>query len=292
MKRPELNFEKPDVKVPAVVENLYRDLRDRRLLPIVGLLVVAIIAVPIALSASGGTPSSTAAPVPEIVPADAPEAQAAVLADNPGLRDYRERLDALKAQNPFDQQFETSGLEGTEVESGTESVDSVTSSGGGELGVSSGTEESTTTSPDSTSTSTSSPDSSGSTGGAVDTGDSTTGEPEILFYSFKADLQYGLEGDVKEHRNVKYLDMLSPVGTFLGASIDRGTAVFGLSSSIVSVTGDGECVPSPDACEFLTLEKGKSAVLTYQRPGTEPANYRLGVDDIRIVKVKEPPVIE
>jgi hypothetical protein len=288
MKRPELKFDKPDIKVPPVVEDLYRDLRDRRLLPIVALLLVAIVAVPIALSASGGTRASTAAPTAEIVSAEAPEAQAAVLADNPGLRDYRERLDELKAQNPFDQQFETSGLEGTEVESGTETLDTV-SSGGGDVATGTDTAGSTSTS-SSGATSTSSPDTS-SGSGSVDTDGSTT-EPEVLFYSFKADLQYGLEGEVKEHRNVKYLDMLSPVGTFLGASIDRKTAVFGLSSSVVAVTG-GECVPSPDACDFLSLEKGKSAVLAYQRPADPaPANYRLVVDDIRIVKVNEPPVIE
>jgi hypothetical protein len=288
MKRPELKFDKPDIKVPPVVEDLYRDLRDRRLLPIVALLLVAIVAVPIALSASGGTRASTAAPTAEIVSAEAPEAQAAVLADNPGLRDYRERLDELKAQNPFDQQFETSGLEGTEVESGTETLDTV-SSGGGDVATGTDTAGSTSTS-SSGATSTSSPDTS-SGSGSVDTDGSTT-EPEVLFYSFKADLQYGLEGEVKEHRNVKYLDMLSPVGTFLGASIDRETAVFGLSSSVVSVTG-GECVPSPDACDFLSLDKGKSAVLAYQRPADPaPAYYRLVVDDIRIVKVNEPPVIE
>src|ERR671916_709972 len=129
MKRPELKLAKPSVKAPPVVADLYRDLRDRRLLPLVALLVIAIIAVPIALSASGGAPATTATPAAEIVPADAPEAQAAVLAENPGLRDYRKRLDALKSQNPFEQQFETSGLEGTEGSSGGSTVDSVTSGG-------------------------------------------------------------------------------------------------------------------------------------------------------------------
>ena len=286
MKRPELKLGKPDVKVPAVVENVYRDLRDRRLLPLVVLLLVAIVAVPIALSAGGSSPT-TSAPAAEIVPADAPEAQAAVLADNPGLRDYRKRLHALKAQNPFKQRFQTSGLSGTEVESGATSVDSVTSSGGDVATDTGSSAPATSTSSGSTSTSASPPDSSG--GGTVD---ADGAEPEVFFYTFKADLQYGLEGDVRERRNVKYLDMLSPVGTFLGATLDRRTAVFGLSSSIVSVSGEGDCVPSPDSCEFLSLAKGKSAVLTYQRPGTEPAAYRLAVDDIRVVKVEEPPVVE
>lgn len=287
MKRPALKFDKPNVKLPPVVEDVYRDLHDRRLLPLVALLVVAIVAVPIALSVSSGTPSSSAPPVAEIVPADAPEAQAAVLADNPGLRDYRERLEALKSQNPFKQQFETSGLAGTEVESGAESVETITESGGAP--VTGGGDTGTVTDTGTGSTTTSSPDTS-SSGGNVES--TETVEPEIFFYTFKVDLQYGLEGDVKERRNVKLLDMLSPVGTFLGASADASQAVFALSSNVTAATGEGECAPSPDSCDFLLLEKGQSAALTYQQDGAEIATYRLGVDDIRLVKVKDPPTVE
>ena len=289
MKRPELKFDKPNVNVPPVVENVYRDLRDRKLLPLVVLLLVAIIAVPVVLSVSASTPPSTAAPVAEVVPADAPEAQAAVMAENPGLRDYRERLDALKAENPFDQQFETSGLAGPEVESGSESVSTVTESGGAPVTDGGDTGAVTDTSGGG-STTTSSPDTSSSSGGSVES--TETAEPEILFYTFKVDLQYGLEGDVRERRNVKLLDMLSPVGTFLGASADASQAVFALSSNVTAATGDGECSPSPESCDFLLLEKGQSAALTYQQDGAEIATYRLGVDDIRVVKVKNPPTVE
>jgi hypothetical protein len=288
MKRPELKFDKPNVKLPPVVEDVYRDLRDRRLLPLVALLLVAIIAVPVALSVSSGTPSSTGAPLAEIVPADAPEAQAAVLADNPGLRDYRERLDDLKSQNPFDQQFETSGLAGTEVESGSGSVETLTESGGAPV---TGSETGSVSATGGGSTTTSSLDSS-SAGGTGSAGSGAAVETEIFFYTFKVDLQYGLEGDVKERRNVKLLDLLSPVGTFIGAAPDASRAVFALSSNITAVAGEGECAPSPDSCDFLSLEKGQSATLTYQQEGAELATYRLGVDDIRVVKVKNPPAVE
>jgi hypothetical protein len=286
MKRPELKFDKPNVKLPPVVEDVYRDLRDRRLLPLVALLLVAIVAVPVALSVSSGAPSSSGAPLAEVVPADAPEAQAAVLAENPGLRDYRERLDDLKSQNPFDQQFETSGLAGTEVESGSGSVETLTDSGGAAV---TGSETGSVTATGGGSTTTSSPDTS-SSGGSVDSG--ATVETEIFFYTFKVDLQYGLEGDVKERRNVKLLDMLSPVGTFLGASPDASRAFFALSSNVTAISGEGDCAPSPESCDFLSLEKGESASLAYQQEGAELATYRLAVDDIRMVKVKNPPVVE
>jgi hypothetical protein len=287
MKRPELKFEKPNVKLPPVVEDVYRDLRDRRLLPLVALLLLAIVAVPVALSVSSGTPSSTGAPLAEIVPADAPEAQAAVLAEYPGLRDYRKRLDALKSQNPFEQQFETSGLAGTEVESGSASVETIAESGGAP--VTGGDESGSVVATGGSSTTTSSPDTS-SSGGSVDSGEAV--ETEIFFYTFKVDLQYGLEGDVKERRNVKLLDLLSPIGTFLGASPDASRAVFALSSNVTAVSGEGDCAPSAESCDFLSLEKGQSASLAYQQEGAELASYRLAVDDIRMVKVKKPPAVE
>ena len=48
LKGPDLKM--PDFKVPAFVSDLYYDLRDRRLLPLVGLVLVAIVAVPFLLS--------------------------------------------------------------------------------------------------------------------------------------------------------------------------------------------------------------------------------------------------
>ena len=44
LKGPDLKM--PELKVPAFVSDLYYDLRDRRLLPLVGFVLVAIVAVP------------------------------------------------------------------------------------------------------------------------------------------------------------------------------------------------------------------------------------------------------
>jgi len=52
-------FDAPDLKVPSLVKDLMADLRDRRLLPLVVLLVVAIIAVPLLL-ADGSSPPAPA----------------------------------------------------------------------------------------------------------------------------------------------------------------------------------------------------------------------------------------
>lgn len=275
------------MKRPQALDDLYRDLRDRKLLPIVGLLVVAIIAVPFALSASSDAPTPGETPVADIVPADAPEAQAAVLAENPGLRNYRQRLDALKSKNPFEQQFETSGIEQTTVGTPTGDTGSVTEVTGGSTSTSTTDTASGGSGWTSTSTSTTDP-----TTESVDVnGDETSTESKPQFYTFRLDLSYGVEGDVKKHKNVKMLDILNPVGAFIGVSEQGSRAYFTLSSDVTSVSGDGTCAPDPSDCEFLALKPGKSQLLTYQ-PATapEPVAYRLAIDEIRLVKVKKPQI--
>src|SRR6202012_1515611 len=51
----------PQVKMPRAVADLYADLRDRHLLPLVALLIVAIVAAPILLNK--GSDSKTPPPV-------------------------------------------------------------------------------------------------------------------------------------------------------------------------------------------------------------------------------------
>ena len=269
---------------PKFVDDLYRDLKDRNLLPLVALLVVGIIAVPIALSVSSDTPPPPAASA-ELVPADAPEAQAAVLAENPGLRNYKQRLEALKAKNPFEQQFEFSGLDETSVEGAVEESGVVETGAGGVSSGAGSAEVGSTSGETITETTTPSAD--------VDT---TAGETKIRFYTHRLDIAYGVEGDVKKEKNVKVLDLLDPVGAFIGASEDGARAFFMLSRDVTAVSGQGRCVPSPSNCEFLSLKEGQSETLTYQRGG-EPeyapaTNYRLAVDEIRLVKVKKPTVDE
>ena len=206
-----MNLKKPDfdvseVKVPQVVQDLYADLRDRKLLPIVGILLVAIVAVPILLSSSSGsTPNVTEAPPAEIVAAP----EAAVRRARRGARPPRlpQRLDALKAKNPFDQQFTDA--------SRRRSPRSPTTAAAG-----------------------SAPTDTGSVsdlrrararprrrparrldgdGGRRVTDDTTatatrpsTRAPTEPSSSPSASICFGPEGDVKEHKNVKLLDVLEP----------------------------------------------------------------------------------
>ncbi|HYH54917.1 MAG TPA: hypothetical protein VD761_12390, partial [Solirubrobacterales bacterium] len=180
LKGPELKA--PDLKVPPVARDLFQDLRDRRLLPLLALVLVAIVAVPFLLSDKSedeeGTPGALATPQSEAAQA----ARLTVIEATPGLRDYRKRLRARVATNPFEQRYTAPVLDGAELRSET-----VTTTGS----------EATSTS---TSTSTSTPGSS--TGGAVvespsngggggDRGSSGSAKaPPITLFTFVVDVQY------------------------------------------------------------------------------------------------------
>jgi hypothetical protein len=111
---PELKL--PDVRVPKFLEDLYFDLRDRRLLPLVALALVAIVAVPILLSGGGKETPGPTAPAAGSNPVPASQAASlTVVRANPGLRDYRKRLRGRKPTDPFKQRFTAPDLKGAKL---------------------------------------------------------------------------------------------------------------------------------------------------------------------------------
>jgi hypothetical protein len=89
-----------DIKAPKVVRDLYADLRDRRLIPVVILLVVAIIAAPLLLS-KGGKSGEEVSAVPTIEGSPSSEGGFSVVPAAHKLRAYGDRLGYRKARNPF-----------------------------------------------------------------------------------------------------------------------------------------------------------------------------------------------
>ncbi|HEU4599490.1 MAG TPA: hypothetical protein VFS26_07075, partial [Solirubrobacterales bacterium] len=97
MKRigPELKMPKlkgGEMKVPPFLSDLYFDLRDRRLLPLVVLMLVAIVAAPILLA--GGSDELEPAPPGPAAVDSTPTSQKTltVVKAAPGLRNYKKRL--------------------------------------------------------------------------------------------------------------------------------------------------------------------------------------------------------
>jgi hypothetical protein len=284
-------------KAPRFFNDLYRDLRDRRLLLPSLALIVALIAVPVLL-----LKPAEPAPAPPAVAAtaDASEVTSAVLVDSSvDVRNYRKRLAKLKSKNPFTQHFgvanspnvaDNGGLSADNTAAppvanpnGTPSTPPPAPTGGGSTStsVSSGSP----TSPATTTPDTTTPDSgSGDSGGSGD----TQAPPQIRFVAGRVDVTVGPIGEGKDIDNVKYLTFLpndkDPIAAFVGltTSGENARAVFALSSLAEVSGGDGVCAPhKPAPCQFLTLKPGEERFIKYN-----DKTYRLKVRGTSVVNIK------
>jgi hypothetical protein len=280
-------------KAPRFANDLYRDLRDRRLLLPSLALILALIAVPVLLL----KPAEPApAPPPVAATNDASEVTSAVLVDSSvDVRNYRKRLAKLKSKNPFTQHFgvahspnvaDNGGLSADNTAAppvanpnGTSSTPPPAPSGGStSTSVSSGSPTPpATTTPDTTTPDTGS-------GGSGD----TQAPPQIRFVAGRVDVTVGPLGEGKDIDNVKYLTFLpndkDPIAAFVGltTSGENARAVFALSSLAEVSGGDGICAPhKPAPCQFLTLKPGEERFIKYN-----DKTYRLKVRSTSVVNIK------
>jgi hypothetical protein len=273
-KGPELK--KPDLKPPAFLADLYYDLRDRRLLPLIALVVVAIAAVPILLGSDVEEPALPPAAGAALESSTANASKLTVVEATPGLRDYKKRLKDRSPSDPFEQQY-------TEPAGGGSSSSEGASAGstGGSSGESpaveveeSGSEVVETT-----------PSTGGSSGGGVD-----PESPGLHFFAFRPDIRFGVAGsdDLTFYRELpagKVLPEKKPVIAFVGVSDDGKRAAFEVSREVAVVRGDGRCIGGNQNCSLLTLSAGQAVDLITGRPGRE---FRLKVEHIHFVEVEPP----
>ena len=101
---------------------------------------------------------------------------------------------------------------------------------------------------------------------------------------YSLEVRFGPTDGELVSRNVKRLTGLpggSPALLYLGLMPDHKTAVF-LVDAGVNVLGDGECDPSPDNCQTLTLEKGETEFINR---GDE--QWELDLIDIHVKKTTD-----
>ena len=289
----------PQIKAPQLFSDVYRDLRDRRLLLPVVAVLVAIVAVPVVLK-SGGSEAAPPPVAPAAVGDEATAVAPAVLVADSGVRDYRKRLAALKSKNPFDQKFalptpksvELQGADGAPIDAGSSVVTDVSSappaSSSGSSPSSSSTSVTDTTVTDNGGDVTTSTD-------TVTTDTSSAGghskPPKTItrFYAGRIDVTVGPLGDAKRINDVRDLELLpsekNPVVAFLGLSHGAEAAVFSVSRDVVKTEGDGSCSPKPPAgCEYLTLHEGEQRTLTF----ADGTTYRLRLLHTNVVAVPDP----
>ena len=260
-------------KVQKFFGDLIYDMRSRGLLPLAGLMVAAMIVVPMYL-ASQSSVIAPSAPAPADQSALAPENQAAVVAYEPGVRDYKKRIAGQSEKDPFIQQFTVSAKATESLEEstgGSGAADPAVSTDAGSTG---GTTDTT----------------GGSTGGSGS--GSGGGKPAgARYYFYETDVFAGEAGtELKRFNRVPNTSPLPsrevPVVLYMGVTNGGKSAVFSVSRDVVGVSGDGLCSPTPESCQLLALEKGQSADLTY---GYANAVYTVRAADIRLRVTRKPP---
>jgi len=262
-KGPEINLR--DIKVPDFLQDLYYDLKDRHLLPLVALLVVAIIAVPLALSQSGSdeaeAPVETAIATPSVAASGSGELVAKA---TPGLRDYRKRLSRMEAENPFKQQYT-----GGDKEPGTEGAPAPTTG-------------STSVPPEPVA--------------PTEPPLGPDGEPnpdQLTYYSYAIDVRVvpgsspagGGGGEPSVRRNLPELTMLpsreTPALIYMGSSKDGKKALMMVSSNVEAIFGDAKCVLGSDSCQLLVMEPGIPETIVY---GGEGRTYKIELLKVHLVE--------
>ncbi len=269
------------LKAPAFLVNLYWDLRDRRLLPLVALVIVAIAAVPFLLG--GGSEDEPAAPADigaALGRVTTGSAELAVVESKPGLRDYRKRLHERRPTDPFEQRYTAPVLDGSELGPKGEG-----SSGG------SGTTPTTTKTTTGETTKTS--DTKTSDTKTSDTGSSGGGEPGVTLYSFAVDVKIvrtetkpggGKEKEKSTRSRVLPATALpgekQPLVTYMGISPKSHKPLLLISDEVGAVYGEGHCLSGSEACQLLEVETGLPVTFVHAGSGVR---YKLTLLDVRPV---------
>jgi hypothetical protein len=115
----------PQLHPPKFVADLYADLRDRHLLPLVALLIIAMVAAPFLLSGNDHEEEQATITPPKAAGAEAADAGFTVVPAEPGLHDYKRRLGHRQALDPFRQAPGTK--QGTKASQGSSSSPSASS---------------------------------------------------------------------------------------------------------------------------------------------------------------------
>jgi len=272
---PELKM--PDLKVPDFLVDLYWDLRDRHLLPLVVLAIVAIVAVPFLLG--GGSESEPAPAVSSLGPAPSPESRSAsltVVQAKPGLRAPGKRLRNDHPTDPFVQRYTSPDLKGAKL-------------GGGEEGGGGSTSSSTSTSTSTTVTKTSS---SGTSEVTTETsgnpGSGTAAPPHLTLFAFAIDVKTvrtetkpdgtkQTDEPVIRHRVVPPAALPSEkeqAVTYMGISPKTQAPMLLISDSVTAVFGEAKCLSGTSTCQLIEVEPGLPMTFVY---GPDSIRYKITV---------------
>ncbi len=254
------------------IQNIVSDLRDKRLLPVVAVLLIAAVAVPLLLMKGEKDEPTVKVRVTESpkLLGDSSLAQSSITVDEQFKK--RKKLDAFKKKNPFVQQ--ATGGAGEETGSGdVEPTESGDTSDSGSSG-------------------------SGDAGGTstTDSGSSKSSETTGKLYERTVTVRFGLLGSKfdTDDKVKKNLSALSPLPSskntlliYMGVSANSPSAVFFVGRG-VTVKGEGTCMPDKSNCTYLYLREksNRNEATLYRR--TEPdRKYGIKLKDIGLTEISE-----
>jgi hypothetical protein len=285
-----------DPKAPQFLTDLVQDLRDRRLLPLIAVLAIAIVAVPFALAQSDSSqrPSATTASGPALASVSA--SQLNVVSESPGLRDYGRRLGNLTPKDPFEQPAGAAGG-GASGTSATSAATVVSTTGSSAEGGSSGGGSGSSTGGGSASPTTSSSEST-TTNTSTTSDQGTSSSPGLHYFTFRIDAAVGEEGDVKVRRGLDYMTLLpdknTPLAMYVGVDINAKQALFLVSGNVARVAG-GKCLMrlAGGGCQLLGLREGDKAELLFSNDkfGTSYSKYVIHLLQIHLHPTSAPRAI-
>lgn len=257
-KGPELKL--PDLKVPDFLLDIYYDLKERHLLPLVAILLVALVALPIVLSKSSDSEAEEAGDALATPSAVSPTSSLIVAQAAPGLREYRHRLDKT-AKNPFKQP--NTGVTGESSAEGPTSVEEVTISGGPEEAPGGGSE-------------------GGQPGLSPEGNGEAPSGGNLKYYSWTIDVRVTPVSSGKDkpeatvRHNLPEMTMLPsrsvPALTFVGVTKDEKNAVMLVSDKVTGLFGDATCTVGSEACQLIVLQPEIPETVVY---GADGRTYRV-----------------
>jgi hypothetical protein len=293
-----------NLRVPGFLEDLYYDLKDRRLLPLVALAIVAIIAVPFLLSGGSSKPeipAQAAGGGSSSASASGAAASLTVVRANPGLRDYRKRLRDRSPTDPFKQHFTGPDLAGAQLGSpgnnGFEESPSVSSSTSSSSTSIESTETSTTTKTTRnengvvTKETETHPTSQGSPNSGEEEG-SGGSEPSSVAFTIDVKIKTttsATEGapeatETETHsKTVTRKNVLAPAAlpgeksqavTYMGVNPKTGEPLLLVSDEITSIFGEAKCLSGVQSCQLIEVEPGMPVTFVY---GPEATRYKMTV---------------
>lgn len=269
----------PELKIPAVLVDLYWDLRDRRLLPVIALALLAIVAVPFLLGSSSKQQPSPAlealAEGASPVTSEAASRTLDVVEAHPGLRAYRIRLARRTPRNPFVQKFTAPTNTGGELNPETET--------------STGTKTTTTT----TSSGTPSVEGPHEGGPPPPSEAPTGGKPPVTFFTFAIKARITRSGGNGNAAKVKEPPIVrdrvlpqtalpgdkTPVVTYMGLArsttkLKRARVLLLVSTDVKSVFGETKCISGEEQCQLIEVEPGFPVTFVY---GPNEVHYTVNV---------------